>query len=99
MWPLLALPAGTNLFFVLPPICNCAGAVVPASGDPDLFLSANGPRTPVIAASTQGAGLVDRVSFGPAICWPWQEFVPWFRVNAFTTCVTSFVMSGFGVVP
>jgi hypothetical protein len=99
MWPLLALPAGTNLFFVLPPICNCAGAVVPARGDPDLFLSANGPRTPVIAASTRGAGLVDRVSFGPAICWPWQEFVPWFRVNAFTTCVTSFVMSGFGVVP
>lgn len=98
-WPLLALPAGTNVFFVLPPVCNCAGAVVPIRGDPDLFLSANGPRTPVIAASTRGAGLVDRVSFGPAICWPWQEFVPWFRVNAFTSCVTSFVMSGFGVIP
>ena len=98
-WPVLALTAGTNVFFVLPPICNCVGAVVPASGDPDLFLSANGPRTPVIAASTRGAGLVDRVAFGPPICWPWQEFVPWFRVNAFTNCVTSFVMSGFGVVP
>lgn len=98
-WPALALPAGANIFFVLPPICNCAAAVVPISGDPDLFLSANGPRTPVIAASTRGAGLIDRVAFGPAICWPWTEFVPWFRVSAFTTCVTAFVMTGFGVVP
>jgi len=96
---LLALPAGANLFFILPPICNCSGFVVPVTGDPDLYLSANGPRNPIIAASTRGAGAIDRVAFGPAICWPWQEFVPWFRVNAFSTCVTSFGMSGFGVVP
>lgn len=98
-WPVLALPAGANLFFVLPPICNCAGAVAPLSGDPDLFLTANGPRTPTLAASMRGAGMIDRVSFGPAVCWPWQEFVPWFRINAFTSCVTSFAMTGFGVVP
>src|SRR5947207_10616334 len=57
-FPLLALPAGANVFFILPPICNCAGVVVPLSGDPDLFLSANGPRTPIIAASTLGAGAI-----------------------------------------
>ena len=89
----LALPRGANLFFALPPICNAAGVVVPITGDPDLFLSANGPRNPIIAASTRGAGLIDRVAFGPAICWPWQEFVPWFRVNGFSSCVT-----GFGIV-
>ena len=97
--PAMALPRGANVFFVLPPICNCSGFVVPLAGDPDLFLSANGPRTPVIAASTRGPGFVDRVAFGPAICWPWQQFVPWFRVNAFTNCATAFGMTGFGVVP
>lgn len=98
-WPMLSLPAGANLFFVLPPICNCLGVVVPISGDPDLFLTANGPFTRTLAASTLGTGAIDRVAFGPAICWPWQEFVPWFRVNAFSTCVTGFGMSGFGVIP
>jgi hypothetical protein len=98
-WPALSLPAGASLFFVLPPICNCSGVVVPISGDPDLFLSANGPFNPIIAASTLGVGAIDSVAFGPAICWPWQEFVPWFRVRGFTKCVTAFGMTGFGVVP
>lgn len=98
-WPMLALPAGANLFFILPPICHCAGFVTPLTGDPDLFLSANGPRTPIIAASMLGAGAIDRVAFGPSICWPWAKFVPWFRVNAFSTCITGFGMTGFGIVP
>jgi hypothetical protein len=98
-WPALALPTGANVFFALPPICNCAGAVVPIVGDADLFLSANSPRAPIIAASTRGGTAIDRVAFGPALCWPWQEFVPWFRINAFTTCVTGFSFTGFGVVP
>lgn len=98
-FPPFPMAVRTNVFFTLPPICNCSGIVAPLSGDADLFLSANGPRNPVIAASTRGVGQIDLVSFGPAVCWPWQEFVPWFRVNAFTTCVTSFAMSGFGVFP
>jgi hypothetical protein len=98
-WPLLALPAGANVFFLLPPVCNCFGFVVPVTGDPDLFLTANGPTTPTIAFSMLGPGAVDRVSFGPAVCWPWTEFMPWFRVNAFTACTFGFGMSGFGVVP
>jgi hypothetical protein len=97
--PALALPAGANMFFTLPPICNASGVVVPLRGDPDIFLSANGPFTPVLAASTLGTGAIDRVAFGPPICPPWAEFVPWFRVNAFSACVTGFGMSGFGVIP
>jgi hypothetical protein len=98
-WPALGLPAGSSVFFVLPPVCNCSGFVLPASGNPDLFLTANGPFTPLIAASTGGPGAFDSVAFGPAICWPWTEFVPWFRVFAVTTTVCSFGMSGFGVLP
>lgn len=98
-WPLLSLPAGSSAFFVLPPICNCFGMSVPVSGNPNLFLSANGPFTPIIAASTNGPGAVDAVAVGPAICWPWTEFVPWFRVFAATACVYGFGMSGFGVFP
>ena len=98
-WPLLALPVGANLFFVLPPVCNCFGFVAPVTGDPDLFLTANGPSTPTIAFSMLGAGSIDRVAFGPPICWPWTQFMPWFRVNAFTTCAFGFGMSGFGVLP
>jgi hypothetical protein len=98
-WPLLALPAGRSLFFTLPPICNCAAFVVPSIGNPDLFLSANGPFTPVIGFSMLGPGAIDRVAFGSPICWPWAEFVPWFRVFASTTCVTGFGIAGFGVVP
>lgn len=100
LWfPGLAIPRGASMFFVLPPICNCAGFVQPVAGDPDLFLRQNGPFAPVVASSTRGPGQIDRVSFGPPICWPWQEFVPWFQVRAFSTCVANFGMSGFGVVP
>jgi hypothetical protein len=98
-FPTLAIPRGVSVFFVLPPICNCSGFVLPVSGDPDLFLRLNGPFAPFAAASTRGPGLIDSVSFGPPICWPWQEFVPWFQVRAFSTCVANFGMSGFGVVP
>jgi hypothetical protein len=99
-FPLLALPVGANLYFVLPPICNCWGVTVPLDGDPDLFLSANHPYAPVIASSRLG-GLraIDRVSFGPIICWPWEQFVPWFRVNAYSTCLTGFGLAGLGVFP
>jgi hypothetical protein len=103
-WPLFTLPTGANLFFVLPPICFCAGVVIPARGDPgdpDLFLTANGPSGPLIAASLLGPGAIDRVASPRQnqFCWPWEEFVPWFRVNAFTKCTASFIMAGFGVVP
>lgn len=100
MWfPGLFVPTGASLFFVLPPICNAFGFVAPLSGDADLFLTRNGPTTPIVSASTLGGTAIDRVAFGPAICWPWQEYVPWFRVFGFRTSVTGFGMGGFGVVP
>jgi hypothetical protein len=98
-WPALGLSAGSSIFFLLPPICNCSAFVMPASGDPNLFLTANGPATPLLAASTAGPGAFDSVAFGPAHCWPWTEFVPWFRLVAVTTTVFSFGMTGFGVLP
>jgi hypothetical protein len=98
-FPGLFVPRGGNIFFTLPPICNTTGTVIPLSGDPDLFLSRNGPFTAVVAASVRAGTAIDTVSFGPAICWPWQEFVPWFRINGFRASATTFVMSGFGVFP
>lgn len=99
-WPALTLPAGFSAFFVLPPICNCAGFVVPRFGNPNLFLTANGPATPIIKASMNGPGMIDAVAvLGPPICFPWTEFMPWFRVFAATNCVSDFGMSGFGVFP
>jgi hypothetical protein len=98
-FPGLFVPRGGNIFFTLPPICNATGSVIPLSGDPDLFLSRNGPFTPVVSASVRAGLAIDTVAFGPAICWPWMEFVPWFRINGFRASVTNFVMSGFGVFP
>lgn len=98
-WPLVGLSAGSSIFFLLPPVCNCSAFTLPASGNPDLFLTANGPATPLLAASTAGPGAFDSVAFGPALCWPWTEFVPWFRVGAVTSTVFSFGMSGFGTFP
>jgi hypothetical protein len=100
MWfSALIIPRGANVFFVLPPICNAFGLVVPLSGDPDLFLTRNGPFTPAVSSSMRGGTAIDRVAFGPTICWPWEEYVPWFRINGFRSSVTGFGMGGFGVVP
>lgn len=98
-FPNLFVPAGANLFFILPPVCTCSGALFPASGDPDLFLTLNSPLPPVVAASAKGGTAIDSVSFGSPVCFPWSEFSPFFRVNGFRTGVTSFAMSGFGVFP
>ena len=100
LWfPTLFVPAGSNIFFTLSPVCNCFGALFPVSGDPDLFLSLNCATTPIVRASIRAGLAIDSVSFGPAICWPWNEFVPFFRVNGFLTSVTGFAFSGFGVFP
>jgi hypothetical protein len=100
MWfPTLLIPAGFNLFVILPPVCNAFGFTVPHSGDPDLLLMRNGPFFPPVSASTLRGTAVDRVAFGPSICWPWEEFFPWFRIIGVTTSVTDFGMGGFGVVP
>lgn len=98
-FPGLVIPRGANIFFTLPPICNATGTLIPLAGDPDIFLSRNGAFTPIVAASARAGIAIDTVSFGPAICWPWQHFIPFFRINGFRPSVTNFVMSGFGVFP
>ena len=98
-FPALIVPRGVSLFFVLPPICNCLGAVFPLSGDPDLFLSLGSPFAPIVAASARGGTAIDTVAFGPTLCWPWAQVFPWFRVFGFRPGVTGFLMTGFGTFP
>jgi hypothetical protein len=92
-FPLLWVPAGANLFFILPPVSFCHAAVFPVVGDPDLFLTLNSPLPPTVAMSKMSLTAIDSVTFGvpglPGV------FVPFFRVNGFTTGVTGFFMFGF----
>ena len=92
--PPIALPRGINLLFILPPVSFCVGVVRPFIGDADLFLTLNGTFTPTVAMSILGGTAVDVVSFGLTAGAP-SLFVPFFRVNAFTTCLTDFFMAGF----
>ncbi len=95
----VVLPAGTNLFLVLPPVCNCFGVVIPAVGDADIFLSLNSPVVAPVAFSVKAGTAIDSVAFGPSLCWPWTEFTPWFRINGFLNSVADVAISGFGVFP
>lgn len=90
------IPTGWSVFFVLPWACSVFGLLIPATGDEDLFLSLNGPFTPVVAASALGGLAWDRVSFSGA-CWPWTQFIPFFRVLGFRGGACSFTWGGFGV--
>jgi hypothetical protein len=89
-FPLLVVPTGANLFFILPPVSFCHAAVFPLAGDPDLFLTLNSPLPPVIASSRLGGTSIDSVVFGSL-----GSFVPFFRVLGFTGGVTGFFMGGF----
>src|SRR5262249_12736667 len=62
-FPLLFVPAGANLFFVLPRVQLGSGTVFPLLGDPDLFLHLNSPTGPVLASSTLGGLSMDSVDF------------------------------------
>jgi len=90
----LFVPRGVNIFFILPPVRTCVGALFPVSGDPDLFLTLNGVFTPTVAASIRAGTAVDSVSFtsAPPLFVP---FVPFFRVRGFAAGFTGFFMSGF----
>lgn len=90
------VPTGFSFFFVLPWSCSVFGVVMPVTGDEDLFLSLNGPFTPIVAASALGGLAWDRVSFSGA-CWPWTQFIPFFRVFGFTGGACRFTWGGFGI--
>jgi hypothetical protein len=93
----LFLPTGTRVFFILPPVCSCAGVLIPATGDPDVFLAINGLGPPFVAASTLGGTAVDRVSFS-RVCLPFMHFVPFFRVDGFRSGACMFFWGGFGLL-
>lgn len=96
-FPALFVPRGVSLFFALPPVCTAFATLFPLSGDPDLFLHPNSPTAPAVAASA-GAGLArDSVSFGPWACWPWNQFVPFYRVFGFLPSVTGVYFGGHGI--
>ena len=92
--PFLLIPRGINLFFVLPPVFSCTGSVFPLTGDTDLFLTINGLFTPTVAMSIRAGSAIDSVAFGPLPVRPSLPFVPFFRVNGFTTTLTGFFMAG-----
>jgi hypothetical protein len=92
----LFVPTGISLFFLLPPVCVCAAAVFPASGDPDLFLTINGLST-LVGSSTLGGMAIDRISFGFPLCVPGFGFVPFLRVFGFAASACVLLWSGFGV--
>lgn len=92
----LFVPTGVSLFFALPPVCACAAAVFPASGDPDLFLAVNGLGPPFVAASLLGGTAIDRVAFA-APCIPFFGFVPFLRVRGFVASACVLLWGGFGL--
>ncbi len=82
--PQVLLPSTFTLIVALPFVCVCWAIVTPFVGDPDLVLALNGPFNPPggVARSSNPPGVTDVIVFGGP-CWPWQMFVPFFRVRSF----------------
>ncbi len=98
-FPTLGIPMGVSLFFVLPPVCSCFGAVFPSAGDADLFLSLGSPFILPVSAGTKGGLAIDTVAFGSPLCWPWAQVTPWYRVLGFLPSVTDLLIGGFSSFP
>jgi hypothetical protein len=90
----LVVPAGVSVFFAFPPAFVCGGAVLPVSGNPDLFLNANSLVAPPVARSTFAGTTVDAVRFATS---PFAQFFPIFRVFGTATSVATFVGASFGL--
>jgi hypothetical protein len=89
----LVVPTGLNVLFPFPPAFVCGGAVLPVTGDPDLFLHANSVVAPPVARSTFSAG-PDSVRFATP---PFAQFFPIFRVFGFASSVATFTGASFGL--
>jgi hypothetical protein len=77
-----SVAASSSFFFIGLPVATAAGALVPLSGDQDLFMHFFAPLGPTLASSRAGGTSLDFVFFMlPA---PW---VPVFEVQGFTTGV------------
>ena len=87
----VSIPRGIGLFFLLPSVSACGAITIPLLGNPNLFLTLNGPGPPVVGASTLPGASIDAVS---AVRAPWTLFVPFFRVFAVTPTTTSVNLGG-----
>jgi hypothetical protein len=90
----LVIPRGLSVFFAFPPAFVCGGAVLPVSGNPDLFLNANSLVAPPIARSTFAGTTADAVRFTTS---PFAQFFPIFRVFGTASSVATFVGASFGL--
>ena len=93
--PGIALPRFFNFFLIMPPACNCFSVVTPLAGDPDLFLTLNSVAPPIVASSIRAGTAIDAISFGTVFCFP--PFIPFVRVNAFTTTVFNVAAHTFSI--
>lgn len=94
-FPLLVLPPGLSLFFVLPRVWTTLGVLQPIVGNPDIFLSLGAPFIPPVVS---GVGTMNTVSFTvPPL--PWTQFSPWYRIlgAAPTSSTTNFLMTGHSI--
>ena len=89
----LVVPTGVNVFFPFPLAFVCGGAVLPVTGDPDLFLHVNSVVAPAVMRSTFSAG-PDSVRFATP---PFAQFFPIFRVFGFASSVATFTGASFGL--
>jgi hypothetical protein len=90
----LFVPAGANVFFLFPPAFVCGGAVLPVSGNPDLFLNANSFVGPPVTFSAFAGLTADAVRFATS---PFAQFFPIFRVRGTLASVLTFAGASFGL--
>src|SRR5262245_13386034 len=89
----LVVPTGVNVFFPFPLAFVCGGAVLPVTGDPDLFLHVNSVVAPPVLRSTFSAG-PDSLRFATP---PFAQFFPIFRVFGFASSIATFTGASFGL--
>lgn len=82
------------MFFLFPPAFACTAAVLPVSGNPNLFLNANTFTGPPVRTSAFGGLTPDRVSFTTS---PFAQFFPIFGVVGALSSLGTFAGASFGL--
>jgi len=89
------LPRGQSIYVSLPWVCQCYCTAEPESGDTDLFLSINSTTAIPVASSRLSGTQIDSINYG-GFCWPWSNFIPYFRVYGYTATVVRLYYGGWG---
>lgn len=86
---------GSNHWYTLPAVHSTTGLLIPASGDPDLYLYLNGTSW-LVAQSLAWNLQWDSVHHhAPPFWWPWKVFKPYYRVYGYKASHYGFGCSGF----